>query len=71
MAIGLGKREQKRAVALMLMQAAGDILEFWSDRDDTEDIDIIDAREWLATWLRGLPGDQWDIRLDHPKTKEN
>lgn len=70
MAEGLGKRQAKREVALMLMQAAGNILEFWGERDDTEDIDFFDAQEWLAGWLKDLPGSSWDIRLGpHPYSK--
>jgi hypothetical protein len=71
---GLSKTEQKRAVAVMLMQAAGNILEFWSERDDVEDIDPDLAQQWLAGWLKDLPGTQWDTRLGtHPynTTKEN
>lgn len=67
MAKGLGKREAKQAVAVMLMQAAGSIVEFWSERDDTEEIDVIEAQEWLAGWLKDLPGNDWDVRLGkHP-----
>ncbi len=66
-----GKAEQKRAVALMLMQAAGNILEFWSERDDTDDIDVTDAQRWMAAWLKDLPGTQWDTRLGrHPYDKD-
>ena len=46
MSQGLSKTEQKRAVAVMLMQAAGNILEFWSERDDVEDIDPDMARRY-------------------------
>lgn len=64
---GLSKVEQKRAVALMPMQAAGNILEFWGERDDTEDIDGDAAQQWLAGWLKDLPGTAWDTRLGtHP-----
>lgn len=58
-----GTAKQKRAVAWMLLHAAGDILEYWGERHDTADIDQADAQRWLNTWLRGLPGDEWDIRL--------
>jgi hypothetical protein len=51
----------------MLMQAAGNILEFWDERDGTADIDSIDAQQWLAGWLKDLPGTAWDTRLGkHP-----
>lgn len=70
---GYSKQQAKREVALMLMQAAGNVLEFWSERDDTDDIDVRDAQQWMACWLKDLPGTQWDMRLGpHPySTKEN
>lgn len=59
----MNKRDQKRAVAVMLMQAAGNVLEFWDEREDTEGISAADAQEWIAGWLKTLPGDSWDTRL--------
>lgn len=60
-----GTAAQKRAVAGLLLQAAGNIIEFWNEREESAytDIDPADARRWLNTWLRGLPGDEWDTRL--------
>lgn len=67
MSHGYSKVEAKRDVALMLMQAAGNMLEFWSELDGTEDIDVTDAQKWLAGWLKDLPGTAWDTRLGpHP-----
>jgi len=61
------KAEQKRAVAFLLMQQAGNLLESWGEREDTEDIDYGDAQQWLAGWLKDLPGNDWDTRLGpHP-----
>jgi len=67
---GMGVQERKRLVAQILIQQAGDLLEHWDDIPYTEDLDIIEAREWIAGWLKNLPGTVWDVRLDHP-AKEN
>lgn len=68
---GYSKIEAKRDVAIMLMQAAGNIIEFWGERDDTADIDVTDAQKWLATWLKDLPGTAWDVRLGpHPYSEK-
>lgn len=69
MAEGMGPAERKRLVAQILLQQAGDLLEHWDEVPFTEDLDIIEAREWIAGWLKNLPGTAWDTRLDHP-TKE-
>lgn len=68
---GTGPRMRKQLVAQILIQHAGDLLEHWDEIPNTEDLDIVEAREWIAGWLKNLPGDAWDVRLDHPKTKEN
>lgn len=70
MAEGMGPRERKQLVAQILIQQAGDLLEHWGEIPYTEDLDITEAREWIASWLKTLPGTAWDTRLDHP-TKEN
>lgn len=62
--------EKKRLVARVLLGEAGTLVEFWSekaaDRMEPEEAEQIDgefARQCLASWLKRLPGDDWDIRL--------
>lgn len=61
------KREVKQAVALELLGAAGDLIEFWTEhfeiRGQEPPCDAEEARKCIALWLHKLPGDSWDIRL--------
>ncbi|MCZ0983851.1 hypothetical protein O1L60_44620 [Streptomyces diastatochromogenes] len=64
----LSATEKKHVVARALMHQAGNLVEFWGAIGDDDRVDAEFARECLARWLRGLPGDDWDIRLNPPKT---
>lgn len=55
----MGEAWKKRDVAEQLIRAAGDLIENWDD----EDISVMCAREYIAGWLRRLPGHAWDDRL--------
>jgi hypothetical protein len=64
--------EQKRLLARILLTQAGNIVEFWSEigRDlEAEGIDAKDAAVCLSSWLRALPGTEWDTRLPLPNKK--
>jgi len=61
------EREMKQAVALRLMQKAGDLIEFWEESTEGTSAEGIPgnfARDCIARWLRTLPGNDWDLRLD-------
>jgi hypothetical protein len=62
--------EKRRAVAGTLLSAAGTLVEFWTEKTESQEwageIDAEFARECLARWLNRLPGDIWDIRLNAP-----
>lgn len=67
--------EKKQAVAQVLLGAAGDLVEFWTEKTEYQEwageISAEFARECIAKWLSRLPGDDWDIRLTAPDlTKE-
>ncbi|MFF2571110.1 hypothetical protein [Streptomyces sp. NPDC058084] len=64
----LSANEKKHRVARALFHQAGNLVEFWSVLGDDDQVDAEFARECLARWLKDLPGDAWDIRLDPPKT---
>lgn len=57
--------DQKRALAAVLLNKAGDIVEFFTELcpELAEEIDAADAAAQLAVWLKNLPGDAWDVRL--------
>lgn len=63
-------REKKQAVARELLLAAGTLVEFWTEKTaDNEwagEVDAEFARECMARWLGGMPGNDWDIRLNAP-----
>jgi hypothetical protein len=66
-------REKKEFVAGQLLSQAGNLVEFWSEMArnyghdrEAEEIDAEYARACIARWLRRLPGDIWDTRLDPP-----
>lgn len=65
MADGMGTQQKKRIVAELLIRKAGDLVEFWSDCGDA-DVPVDEVRDFLTTWLKNLPGDAWDTRLDRP-----
>lgn len=64
----LGVNEKKKLVVRALLAQAGNLVEFWSVLGDDERVDAEFARECLNRWLKDLPGDDWDIRLDAPGT---
>ena len=67
---------QKHAVAVMLLRAAGDALDMLDEvrsegqpEDYHRDLDGVRREEvaaQFATWLRALPGNEWDSRLPTP-----
>lgn len=59
----MGERWMKREVAEHLLNAAGSLVEFWSEDADRAEIPADFARECIARWLKDLPGDSWDTRL--------
>ncbi|MEV1042947.1 hypothetical protein AB0J01_41265 [Streptomyces sp. NPDC050204] len=59
---------KKRLVPRALLLQAGNLVEFWSVLGDDDRVDAEFARECLARWLKDLPGDDWDVRLDAPRT---
>jgi len=63
----VGKRETKQAVAAELLDAAGTMVEFWTqrftDRGEEPPCDAGEAAEMVAQWLKTLPGEMWDNRL--------
>lgn len=67
---GMGTNAKKAVVAEKLIQEAGTLVEFWSEKtgDDPAcaDIPLEFVRDCLTTWLKNLPGTSWDTRLDHP-----
>lgn len=68
--MSMTEREKKQAVAWALLSQAGDLVEFWTEKTEHQEwageITPEEAREWIASWLRRLPGTVWDIRLDAP-----
>lgn len=62
---------QKRALAMVLIQKAGDLVEYWTeiarDNDELADVSVQDAARVLSRWLAALPGDGWDKRLPDPE----
>lgn len=63
-------RDQKRRLALALLNQAGDLVEFFTDKcpDLADEITSAEAAEQLGRWLKHLPGDDWDTRLPEPGT---
>lgn len=66
-------REQKQALAMVLIDKAGDLIEFWSEQIECqpshEILKTIDGREaaqQIANWLGRLPGNGWDNRIPTP-----
>lgn len=64
-------REQKSEVAALLIQAAGNLVEFWGEREEELEADHplkgvtqADIRAQLSMWLYKMPGSAWDLRLD-------
>jgi hypothetical protein len=59
-------RIQKQALARVLLDQAGNIVEFWGEQDvpeELKDITVPEIRRQLSNWLKDLPGDCWDMRL--------
>lgn len=56
---------EKAALAALLIDAAGVLVEFWDDKrtDDLENVTADEAAEQLARWLRRLPGHSWSLHL--------
>lgn len=68
------KAEEKRTLALMLLQQAGDLAEFFSEKVEVHapdgglaQVSAEDAAWQLSRWLRHLPGPDWDTRLPYPE----
>lgn len=64
-------RAQKRALALRLLEQAGDLVEFFGEylpELAEQGVTPEQVAEKLALWLRDLPGDVWDTRLPTPLT---
>lgn len=64
--VELSINAKKRAVALKLLGAAGNLVEFWGELG-VEGVGADEAAEMLTTWLQYLPGGEWDTRLPQPK----
>lgn len=69
-------RKQKQAVAMLIMRGAADIAEAFTEepeshpeRETLEDVSYRELTECMAQLLKGLPGDEWDMRLPLPKGK--
>lgn len=64
-------REQKHALAALLLSKAGDIAQFWDEETaDVPELAKGDRRAALAqltAWLKYLPGGAWDKRLPQAK----
>lgn len=63
--VELSINEKKRLVAHKLLQAAGNLVEFWGEMG-AEGVGADEAAELLSKWLKYLPGDEWDTRLPQP-----
>lgn len=64
-------RNQKRALAGVVIARVGDVVEDWDElalreNPELEGIDPREAAQTIANWLGRLPGDRWDLRLPHP-----
>ncbi|MDT0442297.1 hypothetical protein [Streptomyces johnsoniae] len=63
----MGVNERKAKVAEALLIAAGDLLERWTEahqsRGEEPPCEVGEAREYISTWLKRLPGNYWDDRL--------
>jgi hypothetical protein len=58
--------QMRRQVAERLLQEAGTLLEFWTEKTEGTDAEGIPhefAQMVIAKWLARLPGDAWDTRL--------
>jgi hypothetical protein len=56
---GMGTAWKKREVAERLIRAAAELVAGWDDGDIPQD----EARDYIAGWLKNLPGRAWDSRL--------
>ena len=60
-------RDQKNELAYLVRNRVADIVEFWGEMTEGTDLESVDpeeAREVIAGWMRRLPGNIWDTRLD-------
>lgn len=58
---------QKAALAGEVINRVADIVEFRSEiitDPELADVSLLEIAAQLSTWLKGLPGDSWDTRLD-------
>ena len=58
---------QKAALAGEVINRVADIVEFRSEiitDPELADVSPLEIAAQLSTWLKGLPGDSWDTRLD-------
>lgn len=59
-------QEQKRMLAMLLIERMGDMVETWGEYWAPEQLAGVAAteiRQQLAVWARRLPGIAWDTRL--------
>lgn len=66
-------RKQKEAVAGILIENAGMLVEFWTERvkhslfaDDLAEVDARQAADLIGKWLVRLPGTTWHQALTDP-----
>lgn len=62
----MSETQMRREVAAQLLNAAGTLVEFWTEKTqdtDAEGIPADFARKCLNRWLSRLPGEAWDTRL--------
>lgn len=71
-------RQEKQALAQMLISHVADIVEGWDQRiDDNPNREIlkginhVEASQTIANWLQYLPGDYWDVRLPQPQKRSS
>lgn len=69
---GTMTRAQRQELAKMLMDQAGNLVEFWGEYRDRcpgmENVEGSEVAEVLGQWLARLPGTSWDTRLVDPNS---
>lgn len=59
--------KQKQALAVKLITKAGDLVEYWGEgTGEMEGVSAEQVGQQLSIWLKGLPGNHWDMRLPQP-----
>lgn len=61
--------EQKRALAMEVIDAVATRMEFWGEQsidDCLKDVNPELIARQFTTWLQHLPGNGWDSRLPQP-----